>query len=58
MRSSEGCGLQLRGTHNPVIMSAEEDTVGIHYQAVANEDIGDLVCAVVRSLVHELGRVL
>jgi hypothetical protein len=40
-------------------MTAEEDVVGIRYQAIATEDIEeDLACAVMRSLVHELGRVL
>jgi hypothetical protein len=44
-------------SRRPVTL-AEEDTVGISYQATASEDWEDSVHAVVRTWVRELARML
>jgi hypothetical protein len=49
---------ELWGSCQPVMTWAEEDIVGIRYQAMAGEDIEDLVWAVVGSQVCELARAL
>jgi hypothetical protein len=45
-------------SHHLVMTLAEEGTIGICYQVTGSEDIEDLSCAVVRSVVHELATAL
>jgi hypothetical protein len=54
MKVAEMEARQMQDSCQTVSVWAEEDILGIHYQAATSEDVEDLVCAAVRSQVCEL----